>query len=278
MGHNGPVRRSFAGLLFGVAFAFACLAISGFLLHRTAFSPSRTSGEAASILQDEEVQREAIAVVADATADQMYPGDPTGAALVRQNITIVASTPAGAPLFGQMLTDAHAVLIGEVAGPVVVTPDQLVQITRDERASVLPPLQVVVPTIGSLELIDGVLGWLVPVSGVAAIVFLVLCFLARPERGALLRTLGIGLVALAALAIIFSYVLPKFIPPLLDDSAWARIPALMADAGLGRTLFAAFVLAGAGLALFMASTRMGRSRRWSTPVSTYRYREERSWS
>jgi hypothetical protein len=137
---------------------------------------------------------------------------------------------------------------------------------------------VVVPTIGSLELIDGVLGWLVPLSGVAAIVFFVLCFLARPERGALFRTLGIGLVALAALAIIFSYVLPKFIPPLLDDSAWARTPALMADAGLGLTLFAAFVLAGAGLALFMASTRMGRSRRWSTPVSTYRYREERSWS
>ncbi len=123
MGHNGSVRRSFAGLLFGVAFAFACLAISGFLLHRTAFSPSRTGGEAASILQDEEVQREAIAAVADATADQMYPGDPTGAALVRQNITIVASTPAGAPLFGQMLADAHAVLIGDLAGPVVVTPE-----------------------------------------------------------------------------------------------------------------------------------------------------------
>ena len=58
----------------------------------------------------------------------------------------------------------------------------------------------------------------------------------------------------------------------------AEVAKLMADAGLGLTLFAAFVLAGAGLALFMASTRMGRSRRWSTPVSTYRYREERSWS
>ncbi len=278
MGHNGLVRRSFAGLLFGVAFAFACLAISGFLLHRTAFSPDRVADQAESIMQDEEVQREVIEALSDGTADAMYPGDPTGAARVRDNIAVVASTPAGAPLFGSLLTGVQAVLIGDAAGPVVVSPEQLIQITRDERAGALQPLEVVVPTLGTLDVIDGILGWLVPVSGIAAIIFFVLCFLARPERAALFRTLGIGLIALAALAIVFSYVLPKFIPPLLDESAWARTPALMADAGLGLTLFAAFVLAGAGAALFAASTRMGRSRRWSTPVSTYRYREERSWS
>ncbi len=278
MGHNGLVRRSFAGLLFGVAFAFACLAISGFLLHRTAFSPDRVADQAESIMQDEEVQREVIEALSDGTADAMYPGDPTGAARVRDNIAVVADTPAGAPLFGSLLTGVQAVLIGHAAGPVVVSPEQLIQITRDERAGALQPLEVVVPTLGTLDVIDGILGWLVPVSGIAAIIFFVLCFLARPERAALFRTLGIGLIALAALAIVFSYVLPKFIPPLLDESAWARTPALMADAGLGLTLFAAFVLAGAGAALFAASTRMGRSRRWSTPVSTYRYREERSWS
>lgn len=272
------MRRSLAGLLFGVAFAFACLAISGFLMHRTAFSPDRTSGEAESILQDVDVQREVVSVVANATADQMYPGDPTGAAIVRQNIATVASLPAGAPLFGQMLSDAHAVLIGDLAGPVVVPPEQLVQITRDERAATLPPLQVTVPRLGVLSTVDGVLGWLVPVSAVLAVVFFVLCFLARPERAALIRTLGIGLVALAALAILFSYVIPKYLPPVLDESPWAHTPALMADASLGLTMFAAFVLAAAGLVLFLASTRMGRSRRWSTPVSTYRYREERSWS
>jgi hypothetical protein len=278
MGHNGFVRRSFAGLLFGVAFAFACLAISGFLLHRTAFSPERTATNAESILHDDDVRFEAVKVVADATADQMYPGDPTGSAIIRQNIALVAANPIGAPLFGKMLEDVHAVIIGDMEGPVVVSPDDLVQITRDERAAALPPLQITVPTLATLSRTDGVLGWLVPVSGVAAIVFFVLCFLARPERAALFRTLGIGLVALAALAIIFSYVLPKFVPPLLDESAWVRVPALMADAGIGLTLFLAFVFAAAGLALFAASTRMGRSRRWSTPVSTYRYREERSWS
>lgn len=272
------MRRSLAGLLFGVAFAFACVAVSGFLLQRTAFSPSRTAGEAVSILQDEEVQREAINAVANATADQMYPGDPTNATIIRQNIATVATLPAGAPLFGPMLADVHAVLIGDIEGPVVVPPEQLVQITRDERAAVLPPLQVEVPRLGVLATTDAILGWLVPISAVVAIVFFVLCFLARPERPALFRTLGIGLVALAALAILFSYVIPKYLPPVLDDSPWAHTPAIMADASLGLTLFAAFVLTAAGLGLFVASTRMGRGRRWSTPVSTYRYREERSWS
>jgi branched-subunit amino acid ABC-type transport system permease component len=129
-----------------------------------------------------------------------------------------------------------------------------------------------------LAAVDGVLGWLVPISAIVALVFVVLTFLARPERAPLLRTLGIGLVALAALAIVFSYVIPKFLPPVLDESPWARVPARMADDSLGLTLFASFVLAAAGLVLFLASTRMGRTKRWSTPVSTYRYREERSWS
>jgi hypothetical protein len=274
----GTVRRSLAGLLFGIAFAFACLTVSGYLLQRSAFTPDRAADAAATVLQDEEVQRLAISVVADATADQMYPGDPTGSAIIRQNITLVASLPLGAEVYASVLADVHSVLIGERDGPVVVEPEQLVLITRDERAATLPPLSIEVPRLGVLAAVDGVLGWLVPISAIVALVFVVLTFLARPERAPLLRTLGIGLVALAALAIVFSYVIPKFLPPVLDESPWARVPARMADDSLGLTLFASFVLAAAGLVLFLASTRMGRTKRWSTPVSTYRYREERSWS
>lgn len=272
------VRRSLAGLLFGIAFAFASLAISGLLLQRAAFSPEGTGVRAEAILQDDEVQLEAVRVVSDATADQMYPGDPTSAAVVRQNVATVASLPAGAPLFADMLSDVHAVLIGDVDGPVVVPPAQLVEITRDERAAALPPLRVEVPRVGVLATTDALLGWLVPLAAVVAVVFSVLCFLARPERGALLRSLGIGLVVLAALSIVFGYVIPAYLPPVLDESPWVRVPSLVAEARLGRVLAGAFLLAAIGLALFAASTRMGRSKRWSTPVSTYRYREERSWS
>src|SRR5215212_9417017 len=52
IGHNERVRRSFAGLFFGMAFACACLAISGFVLQRTAFSPSNTEDSAKVVLDD----------------------------------------------------------------------------------------------------------------------------------------------------------------------------------------------------------------------------------
>ena len=56
------------------------------------------------------------------------------------------------------------------------------------------------------------------------------------------------------------------------------MPSRLADGALPLTLGLALLLAGAGLAMFVGSARMGRSRRWSQPVSTYRYREERRWS
>ena len=72
--------------------------------------------------------------------------------------------------------------------------------------------------------------------------------------------------------------IPKLVPTLLTESVWARIPPRLADQALPLTLGSVLVLTGGGLALFVASSRMGRGRRWSTPVSTYRYREERNWS
>jgi hypothetical protein len=38
------------------------------------------------------------------------------------------------------------------------------------------------------------------------------------------------------------------------------------------------VLLVGAVALIMSTSSMQRRRRWSTPVSTYRYTEERQWS
>ena len=85
-------------------------------------------------------------------------------------------------------------------------------------------------------------------------------------------------LTLATLVLLFGFVIPKFVPPLFTDSVWARVPPRLADDSLPLTIGAVLVLVGGGLALFVVSTRMSRSRRWSQPVSTYRYREERNWS
>lgn len=273
-----PVRRSLAGLLFGLAFACACLALSGLLLERTAFSADNVGDSAFAVLQDSTLQAEVVRAISAGTATQIYPTDAAAAATITENIGIVASTEAGSELLADVLRDAHARVIGDSDEPVVISPAQLVQIVRDERAATLTPLTLDVPKVGALSLVSSVLGWLVPISGIAAIVFFVLCFLARPEKAALVRTLGLGLLVLAASLILFGYVLPRFVPTLLDDSPWARIGPAMADDSIALILGVAVVLVAAGLALFTMSNRMGRTRRWSTPVSTYRYREERRWS
>lgn len=271
------MRRSFAGLFFGVAFTCACLAISGFLLQRTAFSPDNTADSASVILGDSAVKQELITVIVDAAAPTLAAsGVPRDEVLA--TVTLVAETKAGAALLADILRDAHAHLIGDTDEPVQITGPQMVQVVRNDAVVELPPVTLPVPRVGALETAKDVVTWVMPVTAIAAIVFLILCFFAHPERTALLRTLGLGLIVLAALVVVFGYLLPKLVPPLLTDSVWAGIPPRLADDALPLILGAALVLVGAGLALFVGSARMGRSRRWSAPVSTYRYREERRWS
>jgi len=268
------VRRSFAGLFFGAAFVCACLALSGFLLNRTVFSPGNTRDAAAVVMGDSTIRAEVVRIIADATATQLNRSPADVTAVVEQ----VTSTKAGAKLLAGLLADAHAHLIGDSTTPVIITSQQLVDVVRDERAAVVSPVVIDVPKVTALSAAKGVVGWLVPLSGIGIIVFLVLCFLAHPERAALVRTLGLGLVVLAALVALFGYVVPKFLPTALSDSVWARIPSRLADDGATMIVILSLLLAAAGLALFASSARMGRSRRWSTPISTYRYREERRWS
>ena len=276
----------------------ACVAISGFVLQRTAFSPSNTESSAGVVLGDAAVEQELVDRIAVAAAPQIPPGGIPGAAgqPTPQNVSDfitqhVLNTGEGTELLSGILRNAHAKLIGDecvaredgsaacdAEGNPQITGQQMVQIVRNESVAGVEPIVLEVETVGALEVAKNITRWLVPILAFAALAFLVLCFLAHPERAALIRTLGLGLLVLAALILLFAYVIPKLVPTLLTDSVWARIPPRLADDSLPLTLGAVLLLTGGGLALFVASSRMGRSRRWSTPVSTYRYREERNWS
>ncbi len=278
MRHNGAVRRSLAGVLFGIAFACACIAISGFLLEQTAFSPVSTFDSADIVLADDLVREEVVRTITNATVSQMSGGDAGQAAVINGNIELVASTTAGSRILAQVLRDSHAHLIGQSDAPVQITPAQLVEVTRDERAAVLPAVTIDVPRVAALATADDVLDWLVPISGLTAIVLFLLCLLAHPERPALVRSLGIGLMVLAGTTVVFGWLVPVYVPPLLSDNPWARIPSSLAVGSRPLVIGLALFLAGFGLGLFALSSRMGHRRRWSTPVSTYRYREDRNWS
>jgi hypothetical protein len=106
----------------------------------------------------------------------------------------------------------------------------------------------------------------------------VLGLAAHPERSALFRSLGLGLLVLAVLAALLGYVVPKFLVPALGDTPYAGIPAALADDFLPKLIALDLLLIGAGLGLLASTGLMRRRKRWSTPVNTYRYQEERRWS
>jgi hypothetical protein len=272
------VRRTLAGLLFALAFACWSVAVSGWWLQRTLLSPDRAASAAARVLADEPVRAEFVRLIADATANQMYPGDFTAESTVRAKIDTVAQIDDGAALFAETIRDAHRRMIGDLDTTVQIPTATVVQIVRDEHAGNLPPVTIPVEPIGALRRIDSILGWLVPITAIAGAVLMVLCILARPERAPFVRAFGIGLGLLAALTLLFGYVVPTFVPPLLTDDVWARIPPQVAAATWPSTLLIAALLAGVGGIAFASAGRLAPRRRWSTPVSTYRYKEERSWS
>src|SRR5688500_15980063 len=132
IGHNERVRRSFAGLFFGMAFTCACLAISGFVLQRTAFSPSNTESSAGVILGDSELELELVTLIAEAAAPSIpagtFPGTPEAPspALVAQYVADnVLNTDAGADLVAGFLRDAHAKLIGDTDENPTITAAQM---------------------------------------------------------------------------------------------------------------------------------------------------------
>jgi hypothetical protein len=253
------------------------------MLQRTAFDPERTADSAETVLGDSAIRRELVDLIADAAAPQMAPltaeqikndpnvglntllGDPATAGLMATEMAVV-------------LHDAHARLIGARQEPVQITDQQMRNIVRNEAVIGQPAITLPVPEVGVLSVARQVLTWLVPASAIAAVVFGVIGLTAHPDRSALLRSLGFGMLLLAVLIALLGYVLPKFALPAMHESPWARIPARLADDALPLLIAVDVILLGGGAALLACSGILRRRRRWSTPVSTYRYNEERRWS
>jgi hypothetical protein len=272
------MRWSFVGVLVGVAFTCAWLAGGGWLLERTALRPALSGEEAVAVMSADAVRGQFAATITSATAEGMYPGDPNAPARVLATVDLVLSIPAGAELAAPTLVEIHSRLIGDSEGPVEIDPALLAQLVRDERAGALAPAVIDVPRLGALHATDRLLDLVVPIAAIAAGVLFVLVALTRPDRDVLARTAGLGLLVLALMVVLCRHVLPGYVPQALDDSIWAQVPAVAARAQLFGTALIAGGLAVVGLLLLLLAGRTGRSRRWSTPVNTYRYREQHRWS
>ena len=268
------MRRTFAGLMFGLAYACASLAIAGFLLQRTAFDPDHSADAAAVVLSDSKIRDPLVNLIADSVAAPLGLDQ----AAMRLRVQAIAQTDIGANLMSEIIHDAHAHLIGEQKTPVQVTGKQLVDATQFEAAIDVPPITLPIPTVRALEITNNVLGWLVPITGIGAIIFILFGVTAHPDRPALIKSLGVGLLLLAVLTFGLGYVVPKFVVSHLSDSVWARIPAVLADDTLPILLGVELVLVGAAVALLAGTGMISRRRSWSAPVTVHRYTEDRHWS
>jgi len=206
------VRRTFAGLLFGLAAASAAITVAGFLLQRTAFEPSSGSDTARVILGDPQIKDHLVVTIADAVSAQLLktsPNDPNFTQkAVRARVRAVASTKPGAALLATIVRDAHARLIGERDTPVKITAKQLVDATQMQAAADVPTVTLDVPRIGILAAVDSIISWLVPLAGATYLVFilsvqtnypdLLLAWIPLRQRfgiGTFINTVSIGLLA-----------------------------------------------------------------------------------
>jgi hypothetical protein len=267
------VRRTLAGLIFGLAYVCASLAVSGWLLQRSAFDPSRTADLAKVVLQDTRIKTQITNTIADAAASQRGLDQAT----VRKTVFAVASTDQGAVLLGQVLHDAHARLIGELNGPVRISGAQMVLIVRNQVVGDMPSLTLPVPRVSSLDRIRRILRWVIPFGALFAVGFFVIGFMLHPHRSALMHSLGYGMMLLALLIAVLGYIVPRFVLPALSDNIWADVPARLANDSLPLLVGLAIVLGGGGLMVLVGTGLLRRRRRWNAPVSGYRYREERRW-
>ncbi|MCU1397588.1 MAG: hypothetical protein JWN62_697 [Acidimicrobiales bacterium] len=269
------VRRSLASLLFGLAAIAGSLALSGFWLQYTAFSPGHTRATASAVLEDKDIKNEIARLVADATVAQL----PQFTAVDIHSIVLqTLNTNQGAALLANIVGDAHAHLIGANDKPVQITSEDLVQILRDQRTVVVPNITLPVPRVGALSIIRQVLKWLVPIAGGLAVLLIVLAFAAHPERPELLRSLSILFFGMALLLVIVGYVVPAFVVPLFTSNVWVGAVPRLARDSLPLLVGLTLVLCAAGLGCLAGGAASRRRDRWSQPIRRTSYREERRWS
>jgi hypothetical protein len=264
--------------LFGVAYVCASLAIGGWLLQRTAFSPDRTSSTAKAVLADPQIRAQIVDLIANATAPSLHVTPAQVSTQVDGLLTSPQTATAMAQEMAKILHDAHAHLIGEQKAPVQITDVEMRSVVRSDAVIGLPPITLPVPEVKALSVTRQVLKWLVPIAAIAALVLGLLGLTTHPDRPALLRSLGFGMMLLAVLITALGYVVPRFGVTAINKSPWARVPGKLANDALPLIVALDFVLVGGGVALLLGSGLVRRRRRWSSPVSTYRYREERNWS
>lgn len=269
-----PVRRSLGGLILLASGVFFAVAISVFWLDRVAFTPEVDTDATYAIMGDEDIRLQLSSVVAGATASELGMSSND----LRDFVLSITRIRDGATEMRQFTADAHSRIIGDRDEPVDITPAEQVQITRTERAAVLPAIRLPVEEVTAMRVIGSVTTWTWLISFGLGVLTLLLGIVLRPERGEFTFALGAGCALTGALIFVNGYLVPGFVFPSISDDTWMGVFSQLAKHRLPATLIGtlAFIAVGAASILLTGGRRQRRQR--STPLATTRYREQRRWS
>ncbi len=268
------MRRSVGGLILLASGAFFALAISVFWLDRVAFTPEVDTDATYAIMGDEDIRLQLASVVAGATANDLG----MSANDLRDFVVSITRIRDGATEMRQFTADAHARLIGDRDEPVEITPVEQVQITRTERAAVLPAIRLPVERVGAVAVVASATTWIWLISFGLAVLALLLGIILRPERGELAFAFGAGCATTGAMLLLFGYLVPAFVLPSISDDTWMGVFPQLANHRITATLIGTFVFGAVGAASILLTSGRRQRRQRSTPLATSRYRDQRSWS
>ena len=268
------MRRSLGGLILLVSGALFAIAIGTFWLERVAFTPEVDTDATFAIMGDEDIRLQVASVIAGADAAELgvSPAD------LRVLVTQIARIRDGATEMRVFTATAHERLIGDTDESVVITPAEQVQITRTERAAVLPPITLPVDRVGAFDVMASITTWTWMITFGLGALTLLFALVLRPERGEFSFAFGAGCIATGVSLVVFGYLVPAFVFPAVSDDIWVGVFPSLATHRRTLTVVAAVLFVGVGAAA-MFFTGGGRQRRQrSTPLATTRYREQQRWS
>ena len=274
------MRRGLAGLFFFVAAILLAVAAGGWWLQRIAFSPTASRDVAREVFEIESVQRDVVSRVSAAAAERTGRPAADFEQLLVTNWRAFLADPQAGDVLADVVSQAHARIIGTQSEPVTITGHQMVPLVRDQAVADVAAITVPVEKVGWLSTLRSTLSWVVPIAAIAGLVALVLGILAHPRRADAVFGVGVFCILAAVLAMVLGYAVPAFALPALNDSPWVDVIPAVANDELTIVAGLSVVLAVVGVVLVFGSIGFRRKQKgWSSPVRVNRYRgEQRRWS
>ena len=218
------MQRSIASILLLVASVAFGLSAGCWWLQRTVFTPADSPSIAAAVLDQSAIRLEIITVVSARTAGALGTTPDTLANFLD---TEVLSKQAGAAELAPFIERAHLRAIGSNDDLIVIVPNELVNIVRNEMAYDSPAATIPVPVIGTLKTARTSTGWAMIISAAIGLLTLLAGLVLRPYRSELVQAIAELFVATAASLIIIGWAIPAFVIPAIDTSSWTSLaPAL----------------------------------------------------